>query len=65
MRFEINEIAFVKPFLSQFVKTFVNPDIQKNSIYPSLTLFWGFVKRVISLTGKFVVRDPNVIIPGM
>ena len=60
MRFEINEIAFVNHFWSQFVKTFVNPDIQKTSIIPSLTVFWDFSNRIISLTENFVVRDPSV-----
>ena len=61
MRIKISEIAFVKPFWSKFVKPFVNPEMQQNSIYPSLTLFLAFVNRYISLCKKFVFRDSSVV----
>ena len=60
MRIKISEIAVVKPFLSKFGKLFVNPYIQQNSINPSLTLFWPFVNRFLTLSESFVVRDLGV-----
>ena len=64
MRIKNSEHAFVNHYLSKFGKLFVNPYIQKNSINPSLTLFWPFVNRFLTLSEAFVVRDLGVVYCG-
>ena len=64
MRIKNSEHAVVKHYLLKFGKLFVNPYIQSNSINPSLTLFWPFVNRFLTLSEAFVVRDLGVVVPS-